>query len=187
MRKPTKTAWESAAVRLLDDVYSLVATGPRRYPDWQSDVLAVLNREAEDPRGWRVLDWEFNKEGRALGNASFPFRPLSRDTVAEHLWEITREDAAHILEIMSYDWEWHISPSPEEAARRVADTHLLLDRYGDEVSCYTNVRGVGDSLTLDLAARRIRGWWPFTEYSGDFGFVVVSPEEVGVFWTFDPR
>jgi hypothetical protein len=25
-----------------------------------------------------------------------------------------------------------------------------------------------------------------TQYDGDFGFVVVSPEEVGVFWSFNP-
>ncbi|MEU9337779.1 hypothetical protein AB0D49_32220 [Streptomyces sp. NPDC048290] len=185
MQNVTQVAWESAALRLLEDVYAYAATGPRTQPDWQSDVLALLNRETEDPRGWRVLDQDTD-ERRTSGRTSFPFRPLSRDTVAEHLWEITPESAARLLEIMACDWAWAPLPSEEEAAQRRADAHLLLDRYGDKASFHTNVSAARRSPSLDLTTHRVPGWWPFSEYTGDFGVVVVSPEEVGLFWAFDP-
>ncbi|MEV7287786.1 hypothetical protein AB0O01_24980 [Streptomyces sp. NPDC093252] len=171
---PTRDAWESAAVRLLDDVYTFVATGPRTPADWRSDALTVLNRRTEDPRGWRTLDWDTHEEGRT----SFPFRPLSPDTLADHLRETTREHATRLLEIMAAEWESYPPRTPETATRRAADAHLLLARYGDEATYHTNVTKLGD---------RVSGWWPFTDYTGDFGFIVVSPEEVGVFWAFDAR
>ncbi|MCC5036043.1 hypothetical protein DMH02_023275 [Streptomyces sp. WAC 00631] len=45
-------------MRLLDDVYSFAATGPRTRAGWQKDTLAVMNRDIGDPREWITLDWE---------------------------------------------------------------------------------------------------------------------------------
>ncbi|MFI8876907.1 hypothetical protein [Streptomyces sp. NPDC055243] len=41
--------WNAAALRLFDDVYTFIATGPRRHQDWAHDVLAVLHRKVRDP------------------------------------------------------------------------------------------------------------------------------------------
>ncbi|GAA2603159.1 hypothetical protein GCM10010424_62960 [Streptomyces lienomycini] len=43
--------WNAAALRLLDDTNTFVATGPRRHEDWAHDVRAVLHRSVPDPRG----------------------------------------------------------------------------------------------------------------------------------------
>ncbi|MEU9009853.1 hypothetical protein AB0D12_08715 [Streptomyces sp. NPDC048479] len=49
-----RDAWEAAALRLFDDKYSLVATGPRLHSDWMLDSAAVMN-DAEVG-----IFWSFN-------------------------------------------------------------------------------------------------------------------------------
>ncbi|WP_329221573.1 hypothetical protein OG352_31380 [Streptomyces sp. NBC_01485] len=184
METVTQTAWEAAALRLLEDVYTLAATGPRSHSGWQNDVLAVMNREVGDPRGWSTLDWdEDNDEARAAGGPSYPFLPLSREALTERLHPITAETAVRLLVTMTYDW----GPveSEENATDVLADARTLLDRYGDEIFCYSNITDARISPSPDLSAG-VNGWTPLTQYDGDFGFVVVSPEEVGVFWSFNP-
>jgi hypothetical protein len=184
METVTQAAWEAAALRLMEDVYTFVATGPRVHADWQGDVLAVLNREVDDPRGWSTLDWDKNNdESRKLGGPSFPFLPLSCEALTEHLFPVTRETAVRLLVTMAYEWE---PPGPDEnATEALADARTLLCRYGDEISCYSNITAARVSPSPDLRAG-VTGWRPLTPYDGDFGFVVVSPQEVGVFWSFNP-
>lgn len=184
METVTRAAWEAAALRLLEDVYTFAATGPRVHPDWQSDVLAVINREADDPRGWNILDWDRNNdEDRKLNGPSFPFLPLSRDALTRCLSPVTAETAARLLVVMTYDWQ-RVDPEADVVSAP-ADARTLLNRYGDDVSCYSNVRDARVSPSPDLTAG-VTGWTPLTGYTGDFGFVVISPEEVGVFWSFNP-
>ncbi|MFF1452987.1 hypothetical protein ACFVYF_33365 [Streptomyces sp. NPDC058274] len=184
METVTQAAWEAAALRLLEDVYTFVATGPRFRSDWQNDVLAVMNREIDDPRGWITLDWDKNHDGRRQGHGpSFPFLPLSREALSERLHPVTAETAARLLVIMTYEWG-PIGPEGS-ATEALADARLLLGRYGDEISCYSNISEARSSPSPDLTAG-VTGWSPLTPYDGDFGFVVVSPEEVGVFWSFNP-
>lgn len=184
MKIVTQVAWEEAALRLLEDVYTFVATGPRAHPNWQSDVLAVLNREVDDPRGWSRLDWDKdNHEERTAHGSSFPFLPLSREELTERLFPITVETAARLLVTMTYDWG-PVGPE-EDAMDALADARTLLDRYGDEVSCYSNITKARVSPSPDLTAG-VTGWRPLTDYDGDYGLIVISPEEVGVFWSFNP-
>jgi hypothetical protein len=184
METLTQAAWEAAALRLLEDVYTFVATGPRAHTDWQGDVLAVLNREVDDPRGWSTLDWDKDKdEERAVNDPSFPFLSLPREALTEHLYPVTDETAARLLVIMTYDWG-PVGPG-ENTTEALADARTLLDRYGDEISCYSNISKARISPSPDLTGG-VTGWWPFTQYGSDFGFVVVSAEEVGVFWSFNP-
>lgn len=183
METVTKSAWEAAVLRLLEDVNVFVATGPRAHSDWRGDVLAVMNRDVDDPRGWRTLDWDKENEERTSSRPSFPFLPLSREALAECLYPVTSETAARLLVTMTYEWG---PPEPEDkTAGALTDARILLDRYGEDISCYSNITKARTSPSPDLTAG-VTGWKPVTQYDGDYGVVVVSPDEVGVFWSFNP-
>jgi hypothetical protein len=66
----------------------------------------------------------------------------------------------------------------------LADARTLLGRYVDDIACYSNITDARMSPSPDLSSG-VNGWTPLTRYDGDFGFVV-SSEEVGVFWSFNP-
>lgn len=184
MEALNRTAWEEASLRLLDDVYAFAATGPRAHSDWRDDVLAVMNHEVDDPRGWNVLDWETDKEERATAGPSFPFRPPARELLEERLFPVTPATAERLLVTMTYDWG-PVPQDEEAAADAYADARTLLSRYGDQISCYSNITRARATPSPDLTDG-VDGWVSLTQYDGDFGFVVVSPEEVGVFWSFNP-
>ncbi|WP_328830444.1 hypothetical protein OHT77_23375 [Streptomyces sp. NBC_00252] len=176
--------WEAALLRLLEDVYTFAATGPKTDTDWQSDMLAVMNREVNDPRGWHILDWDKkNVEEREPNAPSFPFLPLSHETLATRLFPVTPDTAARLLVTMTFEWG---PVEPEKNTQEfLADARTVLNRYGDNISCYTNITDARISPSPDLTTG-VHGWTPLTRYDGDFGLVVVSPEEVGVFWSFNP-
>ncbi|MET8244666.1 hypothetical protein ABZV31_09755 [Streptomyces sp. NPDC005202] len=179
-----QASWVTAALRLLEDVYAFAATGPRAHPDWQRDVLAVMNRAVDDPRGWRTLDWDKeNDEQRAASGPSFPFFSLSREALTERLFPVPAETAARLLVVMTHDWG-PVDPE-EDVTHALTDARTLLDRYGEDISCYSNITKARVSPSPDLAAG-VTDWRPLTQYDGDYGIVVVSPEEVGVFWSFNP-
>lgn len=184
METVNRTAWEEASLRLLDDVYAFAATGPSAHPDWRDDVLAVMNHEVDDPRGWNVLDWETDKEERTTAGPSFPFHPPSREILDERLFPVTPETAERLLVTMTYDWG-SVPQDEEAAAGANADARTLLSRYGEQISCYSNITRARATPSPDLTDG-VDGWVSLTQYDGDFGFVVVSPEEVGVFWSFNP-
>lgn len=180
-----QAAWEAAVLRLLDDVYAFAATGPRTQADWQSDALAVMNRTVDDPRGWITLDWDGRNGELELNGLPFPFLPLSSELLAGRMHPVTIETAARLLVIMTYEWQW-VGPE-DSAVDAPADARTLLGRYGDgDVSCYTNISAARTSPSPDLTTG-VTGWMPVSSYDGDFGVVVVSHEEVGVFWSFDAR
>lgn len=177
-----QAAWEAASLRLLEDVYAFAATGPRAHSDWRDDVLAVMNREVGDPRGWTTLDWDRDKEERAATGPSFPFVPLSREALAEKLFLVAPDAAVQLLVTMTYEW----GPVPSAGSPDTfADARTVLGRYGEEISCYSNITQARSGPSPDLSAG-VTGWVPLTPYDGDFGLVVVSPDEVGVFWSFNP-
>ncbi|MEU5373657.1 hypothetical protein ABZ362_32635 [Streptomyces sp. NPDC005951] len=60
----------------------------------------------------------------------------------------------------------------------------LLERYGDSALYVTNVNKPGHVRgTLDFTSS---GWAysPLSVYSEDYGLIVVSDTEVGMFWNF---
>ncbi|MFF5308580.1 hypothetical protein [Streptomyces massasporeus] len=181
----TRVTWEDAVLRLLDDVYTFAATGPRTLAGWPRDALAVMNREVGDPRGWITLDWDKqNDEVRTGRRPCYPFVSLSEEGLGGRLYSITAETAIRLLVEMTY--EWGPVGTEEQTRAALADARTVLDRYGDRVSCYSNVSEARETPSPDLA-NGVTGWNPLTEFIGDFGFVVVSSEEVGVFWSFDAR
>ncbi len=176
--------WENAALRLLEDVYTFAATGPRTPAGWQRDALAVMNREVDDPRGWITLDWDKENEEERISRPCFPFVPLSEEGLGSRLYPVTPETAVRLLVQMTF--EWGPAGTDEQVRMALADARTLLDRYGDRISCYSNVSEARRTSSPDLT-NGVTGWNPLTEFIGDFGFVVVSSEEVGVFWAFDAR
>lgn len=56
--------WNAAALRLLDDTYTFVATGPRRSENRAHDGRAVMHRSVPDPRGWIRLDRDRDNPAR---------------------------------------------------------------------------------------------------------------------------
>ena len=75
------------------------------------------------------------------------------------------------------DWQQHAS-DPDGPAP-VEQVEAALEPIAAENAAET-------SPSPDLATG-VTGWMPVSSYGGDFGVVVVSPEEVGVFWCFDAR
>ncbi|WP_236244118.1 hypothetical protein [Streptomyces sp. CC210A] len=182
MNTLTRAAWEAAVVRLLDDVYVFAATGPRTDCSWQEDALAVMRREVQDPRGWAVLDGDEDSEERIEHGPSYPFLPLPSDALATRLHPITPGCAEELLMLMGYEW---MRPSEEEPPQARSDARTVLSRYGDRISCYTNVTAARTTASPDLS-EGVTGWAPLTESVGDFGVVAVSATEIGVFWSFNP-
>lgn len=179
----TRVAWEEAVRRLLDDVYTFAATGPRTRAGWQRDALAVMRRDAEDPRGWITLDWDRSNDARRAGSPLwYPFVPLSAEGLERRLYPVTSGTAVRLLVEMTY--EWGPAGTEERTRAAFADARSVLHRYGDRVSCYSNVSAARESPSPDLT-KGVTGWYSLTEFIGDFGFVVVSSEEVGVYWSFD--
>ncbi|WP_063732593.1 hypothetical protein [Streptomyces sp. RTd22] len=180
-----RDSWNSAALRLFDDKYSLVITGPRKHPDWHQDVIAVLAREVEDPRGWISLDWE-NEQGKAEYGPSFPFRSPTTNFLAEHLHEITSASAAHLLVAMTDDW-FSVNEIPDFPNRKeelLADSRTVLSRYGATPLCYTTSISARATRDPDFFAKT-SGGVGLTDFTMDLGLVVVSGTEVGVFWSFN--
>ena len=97
------------------------------------------------------------------------------------------ETAGHLLIGMTDDWcELFSIPDFEENKERLlADARTLLARFGQHFDCYTNVTDAETTETPDLF-RKSPGWFSLTEYTADYGLVVVSDEEIGVFWSFNP-
>ncbi|MEV0413467.1 hypothetical protein AB0I68_22350 [Streptomyces sp. NPDC050448] len=177
-----QASWESAVRHLYEDAFAYVASGPRMHRDWRADVLAVMEHAVPDPRGWAGLDDHAGDPERTVRPAH-PFRELTAETLAERLFEIDRASAEDLLLALTDDGCTlrnldRFDESPDEM-REVART--VLARYGDTITCHTNI--TAHSGTLDFGAPR-EAWRPVTVYSEDTGLVVVSATEVGLFWNF---
>lgn len=60
----------------------------------------------------------------------------------------------------------------------------ILARYGETASFHTNVNKPGHaSDTLDFTSSNW-AYSPLSVYSEDYGLIVVSDTEVGMFWNF---
>ncbi|MEU0392812.1 hypothetical protein ABZ208_08590 [Streptomyces sp. NPDC006208] len=184
----TRAAWEAAALRLFDDKYSLVATGPRAHADWRLDALAVMNRDVTDPRGWAVLDRDRdNAEERARHGRAFPFDHPTVESLNSSLHQFEPGTAAPLLVALTDDWcQLRNAPGfPEEQERLFEDARTLLVRYQEPFECYTNLDRVERNTATDAAGRSF-SWSSLTQYTADYGLIVVSDTELGLFWSFDP-
>lgn len=103
--------WNAAALRLLDDTYTFVATGPRRHEHWAHDVHAVLHRSVPDPRGWVRLDYDRTNTARHTVPA-YPFDPPGASEFPDHLYPLEAEAAVAALAIMAEGMAVGARPRP---------------------------------------------------------------------------
>ncbi|WP_327114620.1 hypothetical protein OG206_10525 [Streptomyces sp. NBC_01341] len=181
------TVWEATLERLLDDVYTFAMTGPRRDDDWGRDVLAVMDRSVTDPRGWRSLEWQIDKEGRENVRPSFPFLPLTAEQVHEYTSPITTAAAAELLASLTQEWlfEDHPVRTRDDRDDVLADARSVLSRFGAGAVFRTSSDLARTSASPDFLVGDLAGGRSFTDYLMDLGLIAVSGDEVGVFWSFN--
>ncbi|MEU9984843.1 hypothetical protein [Streptomyces sp. NPDC050856] len=187
--------WNAAALRLLDDGYTFVATGPRRHEDWAHDVRAVLHRSVPDPRGWVRLDWDRTNDARHTVPA-YPFDPPDASELRGRLYPLEAEAAVAALAIMAEEWQSEPAPvrsRPDQDAV-LADARTLLDQYGPTARYWTNATVAVSDPAPDFLAAGLQGTeshsFLTSEYLNgldlfeDLGLIAVTDDEVGVFWSF---
>ncbi|GAA5702268.1 hypothetical protein [Streptomyces avermitilis] len=187
--------WNAAALRLLDDAYTFVATGPRRHEDWAHDVLAVLHRSVRDPRGWVRLDWDRTNTARDTVPA-YPFDPPPASQFPDRLYPLKAEAAVAALAVMTEQWQSEPAPVRSRPDRDavLADARTLLDRYGPTAGYWTNATAAACDPAPDFLAAGLQGTGSHlfltSEYLNgldlfeDLGLIAVTDDEVGVFWSF---
>lgn len=187
--------WNAAALRLLDDVYTFAATGPRRHEDWAHDVLAVLHRSVPDPRGWIRLDWDRDNDARHIVPA-YPFDPPDASRFPDRLNPLEADAAVAAIAVMTEEWQSEPAPvrSRPDRERVLEDARILLARYGPTARYWTNATAAAHDPAPDFLAAGLRGTESHTfltsEYLGgldlfeNLGVIAVADDEVGVFWSF---
>ncbi|MFH7595579.1 hypothetical protein WDV06_10825 [Streptomyces racemochromogenes] len=189
-----RSPWNAAALRLLEDPYVFLATGPRRHEDWAEDVLALMHRKVPDPRGWLRIDHDRTNEARHAVPA-YPFDPPPAAGFRDRLHELEPAGAVTALTVMAEEWndDRPVRDRPERAALR-ADARLLLERYGPAARFWTNARDAASDPARDFVRAGLKGTrahrFATDEYVNgldlheELGLVAVSGDEVGVFWSF---
>lgn len=177
-----QTSWEAAVRHLFEDANPYDATGPRRHEDWVLDVLALMGR-VPDPRGWAGLD---DAAQDREGYPTYPFVAHPPEYVTARLQEIDRDSAEDLLLALTDDrcTLSSLRRFTESEAELRAMARTILARYGDKATYHTNVNKPGHVRgTLDFTSSSW-AYSPLSFYSEDYGLVVVSDTEVGMFWNF---
>jgi hypothetical protein len=189
-----RSPWNAAALRLLDDAYVFLATGPRRHEDWVEDVLAVMHREVPDPRGWLRMDANRTNNARCAVPA-YPFEPPPAAGFRDRLHELEPAAAVTALAVMAEEWGCGqpLGNWPERDAL-LADARFLLDRYGPDARFWTNAMDAASDPARDFVQAGLKGTRAHGFITGEYingldlfeelGLIVVSGDEVGVFWSF---
>ncbi|MFJ6793722.1 hypothetical protein [Streptomyces sp. NPDC091268] len=186
--------WNAAAVRLLDDPYTFVSTGPRRHEDWGRDVRAVMERSVGDPRGWLRLDGDRTNPARATLPA-YPFELPDSCAWPGPLYALEAEAAVGALAVMAEEWQSEPAPVRSRPDRHavLADSRTLLERYGPGARYWTNATAAATDPAPDFVAAGLSGTRSHSFLTGaclggldlfdDLGLIAVSDDEVGVFWS----
>ncbi|WP_327256855.1 hypothetical protein [Streptomyces sp. NBC_01244] len=185
--------WNAAALRLLEDPYVFLATGPRRHGDWAEDVLALMHREVPDPRDWLRIDGDRTNDARDAVPA-YPFAPPPAAGFRDRLHELEPAGAVTALAVMAEEWG-HGLPVRDRPDREhlLADARFLLDRYGPDARFWTNARDAAsdparDFVRAGLEGTEVHGFLTSEYIKGldlfeELGLIAVSDDEVGVFWS----
>ncbi|MFH9727774.1 hypothetical protein ACH4M4_33120 [Streptomyces sp. NPDC017254] len=189
-----RSPWNEAALRLLDDTYTFVATGPRRHENWAHDVHAVLHRSVSDPRGWLRLDGDRANAARHIVPA-YPFDPPDASELPGRLHPLDAGAAVAALAVMAEEWQSEHAPVRSRRDRDVllADARTLLGRYGPTARYWTNATAAVADPRPDFLAAGLQGTESYgfltSEYLNgldlidDLGVIAVADDEVGVFWS----
>ncbi|MEV6653051.1 hypothetical protein [Streptomyces sp. NPDC051219] len=182
--------WATITEKLYDGAFAYIATGPRTSDDWRLDVLTIMGRRAADPRGWSVLDdcpAGYAEQGGE--EPPYPFLPPSPEVLTGYLHEITPEAAAEQLIAMASPGcmlPASLMEFDESADELLTMARTLLSRFEPGATYRTNVGQAAGNRHPDFSSS-FRSWHPMTVYNEDIGLVVVSDDEVGLFWTFAPE
>ncbi|MFD6888852.1 hypothetical protein [Streptomyces sp. NPDC059957] len=188
-----RSPWNAAALRLLEDPYVFLATGPRRHEDWAADVLAVMYREVPDPRGWLRLDGERTDDAGSAVSA-YPFAPPPAAGFRDRLYELEPAGAVTSLAVMAEEWGpcTPVRNRPDRDAL-LADARFLLDRYGPDARFFTNALDAASDPARDFVQAGLEGTKTHTFLTSEYirgmdlfdelGLIAVSDDEVGVFWS----
>ncbi|MFI8497506.1 hypothetical protein ACIGFK_03140 [Streptomyces sp. NPDC085524] len=189
-----RSPWNAAALRLLEDPYVFLATGPRRHEDWAEDVLALMHRKVPDPRGWLRIDGDRTNRARSTV-PTYPFEPPPAAGFRDRLHELEPAGAVTALAVMAEEWDGYrpVRDRPERDAL-LADAQFLLDRYGPHARFWTNARDASSHPARDFVRAGLKGTEVHTFITGEpmngldlfeeLGLIAVSGDEVGVFWSF---
>ncbi|WP_246235309.1 hypothetical protein [Streptomyces boluensis] len=190
----SRSPWNAAALRLLDDPYTFVATGPRRHDDWAHDVLAVLDRSTADPRGLLRIDSDRTNPVRAE-LPTYPFDRWTAGQIHERLHPLTPAAAVEAVTVMAEEWQSEPVPvrSRPDRDALLDYARTLLDRYGPAARFWTNatVAATGQDphfLDAGLAGTPCHRFLTNASVGGfdfyeELGVIAVSTDEVGVFWS----
>ncbi|MEU7062835.1 hypothetical protein [Streptomyces sp. NPDC046161] len=189
-----RSPWNAAALRLLEDPYIFLATGPRRHEDWAEDVLALMHREGPDPRGWLRIDGDRTNNARCAVPA-YPFEPPPAAGFRDRLHELEPAAAVTALAVMAEEWGDNrpVRNRPERDTL-LADARFLLDRYEPNARFWTNARDAASDPARDFVRAGLKGTKVHRFITGayingldhleELGLIAVSGHEVGVFWSF---
>ncbi|QID37498.1 hypothetical protein [Streptomyces albus] len=179
---PSRDDWAGALASLYGRSRVLVSAGPRTSEDWAHDVNAVLNRSVGDPRGWPTVD-RIGSEStpRGRGDRS-PFHPCEDDVLRGCLEPTDRATGRLILLSLAAQFGNVGDIAKGSAHRQVLHgaTGTLLARFGDDATYWTCVEDFEGDCTPDDFY--VNEWYGLTDLARDFGLVVASEDEVGVFW-----
>ncbi|MFE3021892.1 hypothetical protein [Streptomyces sp. NPDC059256] len=188
-----RSPWNAAALRLLEDPYVFLATGPRQHKDWAEDVLQLMHREVPDPRGWLRIDADRNNNARNDVPA-YPFEPPPAAGLRDRLHPLEPTGAVTALAVMAEEWgdDRPVRDRPERDAL-LADAQFLLDRYSPDAQFWTNALDAAsdparDFVQAGLKGTRVHGFITCEYINGldlleELGLIAVSDNEVGVFWS----
>ncbi|MFI5828663.1 hypothetical protein ACIA6C_15660 [Streptomyces sp. NPDC051578] len=189
-----RSPWNAAALRLLENPFTFLATGPRRHEDWAEDALALIHREVPDPRGWLRIDGDRTNNARCAVPA-YPFEPPPVAGFRDRLHELEPAAAVTALAVMAEEWGDNrpVRNRPERDAL-LADARFLLDRYGPNARFWTNAHDAASDPARDFVRAGLKGTKVHRFITGEYlnglglleelGLIAVSGHEVGVFWSF---
>lgn len=173
--------------RLFEDEYAFVAVGPRGSADWSGDVLDVMARSVDDPRGWLRVDGDAEENAADPERGKpFPFTVTDEGRLREILHQVTADAAAGLLVALTDEW-FAAENIPGFAHRKdglLVDAHTVLARFAAGRTCWTTAGNARDEPDADFL-RGVTGGFGVTDYLSDLGLVVVTADEVGVFWRFN--
>lgn len=151
------------------------------------DALRVMRRASVDPRGWEAADdplwwWVPDYTDEAFDRAfaerpekveeALPFFGVGQRDL-DRLYETSRRGAALAIKAA-------LGGKREVEVPREVET--VLARFGEGARFFTNVS------ELQGRTYEFRNGWscsPISFYMMDYGVIVVTSSEVGVFWTFE--
>ncbi|MEV7541548.1 hypothetical protein [Streptomyces sp. NPDC089915] len=198
-----RSRWNEAALRLLEDPYVFLATGPRRYEDWAEDVLALMRRQVPDPRGWLRIDHDridhdrIDRDGTDDARRTvpaYPFEPPPAAGFPDRLYELEPAGAVTALAVMAEEWDGG-RPVRDRSERDalLAEARILLERYGPDARFWTNARDAASQPARDFVRAGLKGTGAHRfltdayvnglDLVEELGLIAVSGDEVGVFWS----